>query len=264
MQTYSAFFWTNNFTFYLLCIFLHQNLSTAAQAQASPSKNAIVTADCKFNYSDDSATNNLTLQRARARIMDSQKTQFERSECGQSAAIDALPFFDCGYCQKEVIGLFKDAAKMQRESALEYKSDQLSYISFLNDEIKIRVNLNLYFNNHSDLIELQKVNLAEIADAYERTERGMEFHQYASAQSGKDAFGVTPFVVWAKAIRSCSDWNFNAGKNRISTIQLRNAICVSACQSEYKKIESALKNSSDPNISNEVHAFIPAKLCEEI
>jgi hypothetical protein len=230
-------------------------------AEAQTSSNTLVS--CTFTYSDNEAADILTLQRVRSRIVSANKSPRQKSECGRNAANSIHDFRACDGCQREVIGLLKDAAKVQRNAADHFRRSDASRRDFLSREIEIRRILNDYLsgelaNPDPDHVE-RRLNLAALADAYHHNRLGRELHQVAAAQSA--VLGPNSFVIWAQAVRSCDAWDFESGKNRISRRALSQALCSDSCAEEYARLYEAINASNNPEIEVYVSPFVPNHLC---
>lgn len=234
-------------------------LDGAAGAQTSSN----ISASCTFAYSDHEATDILTLQRVRARIVSVSRSPRQRSECGRNAANAIHDFRACDACQRELIGLLKDAAKVQRDAADHFRRSGDSRREFLTREIEVRRILNDFLsgelaNPDRGHVE-RRLNLAALADAYHHNRQGRELHQVAAAQSG--VLGPNSFVIWAQAVRSCDAWDFESGRNRISRRVLSQALCSDSCADEYAMLYEAIRASRNPEIENQVSPFVPSHLC---
>lgn len=224
-----------------------------------------ISASCTFSYMADEDADNRTLQRVRGRIVDTDKSHRQRSECGRNAADAVNNFRACAKCQRELTNLLKDAAQVQRNAANAFRRDPASRKVFLDREIEVRLILNDYLSgsladpdpSHGD----RRLNLAALADAYQHIKRGRELHEVAVAQSALGTLGETSFGIWAQAVRSCDTWDFVSGGNRMSRQALFDALCSQTCVGEYQKLDSAVDATANPRIRAMVSSFVPSKLC---
>lgn len=230
----------------------------AAGAQ-TPSK---ISASCTFAYSDNEPADILTLQRVRSRIVSASRNPRQKSECGLNAANAIHDFRACDGCQRELTGLLKDAAKVQRDAANHFRRSDASRREFLGREIEIRRILNDYLsgapNPGADHAE-RRLNLAALADAYQHNRQGRELHQVAASQSS--VLGPSSFAIWAQAVRSCDSWDFESGNDRISHRALSEALCSESCVGEYAKLYNAISDARNPVIASNVAAYVPNNLC---
>lgn len=239
-------------------------LAHAANEAATITAQAVVAADCSFSRVDVDAVDVLILQRARARIKSKNMTASRRSLCSENAAQSANGHQSCVTCQRELIGLFKDAAKVQRDIANTLSKDAGSKSAFIRREIRIRLILNEYLSGslpapdptHAD----RRQNLVELADAYELAGLGMDLHKRALVESQYGVLDTRAYANWARAVRSCSSWNFDA-TNRYTRKQLAEALCNADCGEEYARLDTAVDRTHNEKVRVLVDSVVPQKLC---
>lgn len=200
--------------------------------------------DCNL---DPGTTTVETLQRARARLGASHQTPFARADCARDMVrFMATPEPCSDACLRELVGLYKDAAVYERrahdaartaENRRDYAKREIDARSKLHDLLKSDAK-----GIDRDGNDLRR-NFADLADIFEIESEGRRYHELISGDEVRAKLGPKAFEVWARALRSCSAWNFTAGTDRDQPKLLRE-LCADGCRPELKKLEDTLPSTS--------------------
>ena len=203
------------------------------------------------------------LQRARGRLSQpGLRTAGSREDCAKKLveSVDQTPVDGCSAgCLRELVGVYTDAALKIRQALLA-SNNPGNRVLYAKDEIGVRTRLHEKLKNEAKQIdpsgaELRR-NFGELADVYELLDDPRSYHQMISSDAARAALGPKAFGVWAKALRSCSEWKFLAGSNRDSP-QLIRALCDESCRPELEKLEATLPNTTQ-EVRETVVNLVPA------
>jgi len=182
------------------------------------------------------------LQEARARIKsNSLKNASARIKCAKPivAALSGKTIDPaCALCEREYVALLKDVGRYARDAAeqsasLENKQKLYRY------EIDVRQSLGAFLTTASDrtlFVKDWQSNFEALGDAMERIGSGSEFHRLALVASTRGQISQKSYETWARAIRSCQDWNFQSGRNRDLAGLKKVLLCVDECKLALTKI----------------------------
>jgi hypothetical protein len=194
-----------------------------------------------------------SLQEARRRVKsETLQTNVERIECAQKILESPNlepPFEVCQNCAIEFAGLLADSAVFMRRASEEAGSpgNKKAYLAM---EVDTRKELNSFLTSETDAAVRARYfdsNLAALADAMERLSWAQEYHDLIRALAASEKLKPKPYEVWARAIRSCSKWDFASGRNRDLT-RLRTELCTTECRDSLSEFYQALRSA---NIVNE-------------
>lgn len=189
------------------------------------------------------------LQSARAAIApEKHRNVHSRAECAHALAENVqAPAADCTACILEYARLLVDAATLQRRGFAAAKNSKVR-TDYLKVEFQLRETLHHYLAGQSGdgpLAGIRSANLAEAGTCAEilatlapEDRYPQKFHELA-ASTDASWLGPSSRKSWAKAIRSCSNWDISTGENRANSAVIV-ALCASDCLNYLKDFVGAI------------------------
>lgn len=207
------------------------------------------------------------LQKMRGRITGAEGA-YKRVDC----ALKLIPQIDqsdlnktCHACSSEYFGILRDSASFARQVATPSRNRDTK-AAYFGHEIFFRTILIEFLKSETGRAfdpsgEKLRKNFKEIADTFALAERGQDFHQLFISQPSTLKFDVAVYALWAKAVRSCNEWDFKSGVNRgVTGEKLVNALCGENCSRALERVEKRLL-VIDEDARSTVRDSIPEGLC---
>jgi hypothetical protein len=181
------------------------------------------------------------------RKMRTQRRVFAASDCADEAISSAAsPESGDATCLRELVELHKDAAYYHRRAHEAARTPE-ARAAFAAREIQARSKLHAFLKDEARSIDPEghelRRNFADLADVYEIEQDARSYHQLISSEALRATFGPKAFEVWARALRSCSRWDFVTGRNRDMPALVRE-LCTADCRPELEKLEHSLPEAS--------------------
>ncbi|SFN31189.1 hypothetical protein SAMN05216289_11368 [Dokdonella immobilis] len=213
-----------------------------------------------WTYSESS------LQKARGRIKSTaHKSVSSRIQCGLAIdeAFDGAAVFpkECSACVREYVGFLLDMTQYERLAA-EQTASAKSRSDYYESEIRTRRKLAEFLRAlpQEDWTRATWTrNFEGLGDAMERMHDGHDYHVAATLAADRD-MSVKTFETWARAIRSCDEWDFVQGQNRDLPALKEALLCVDECKLALTRIldRSRIGAVDGPNIDLALSALLPA------
>jgi hypothetical protein len=189
----------------------------------------------EWNYSESS------LQNARRRLKSpAHPNDVSRVQCGtdllEALALAEWPT-DCPECRREYIGLLRDLIVYTR-SAADHAANQKNKIALYQREVETRIRFGdfLLSTKDPDLITAYwSDNFDGLGDAMDLGGLAKQYHDEAS-RNRTQVLSEKAFKTWARAIRSCSAWDFRQGRNMDFPALRKALMCSEDCRRAVTRI----------------------------
>jgi hypothetical protein len=199
----------------------------------------------------------LGLQQARAAIpAPSFTTIHTRARCARNIAKAVMPpDAGCTECVLEYSRLLTDVTAIQREGYSQTStSNRKVRKEYLETEFAIRRDLHFFLMEMASAVALEqlaKLNIAYAGSCIEllakldpNGKQALLFHELATSVQQNDLLGPQSLRSWAKAVRSCDNWDISSGENRDDK-GVRAMLCGPDCRSYLRQFTERVGPDQD-------------------
>lgn len=216
----------------LLPLGLPAEAATAAAATACEQ-------DWEYSVASLQAARNLLKSPARQDVR-------SRINCGRQVldALDRATLPEgCAQCRREYARLLLDHIARLRALA-EGSASANNRKHYYEQEIATRQRFGEFLASSGDE-ELAKAywsrNFEGLGDAMERAHFGQQYHEEALSASHSRIMSDKSFKTWARAIRSCEEWDFASGPNRDMVGLRKSLLCEDECRQALSTIRQRVQ-----------------------
>ena len=199
----------------------------------------------------------ISLQNGRALVKGKGKSTYDKVKCAETIlSSPALNDVDtaCKECAFEYAGLLSDAAYYMRLVA-DNSVDRGVSEAYYEKELKTRQTLDEFLEtSESDELNRKyfRINFEGIADDMEELKMGFDYRTLALSESDRRNLSPKSFEIWARAVRSCNNWNFASS---FGSALLKN-LCSEDCEDDFRAIMQR-SETVGPDSRSRVTALLP-------